>query len=163
MTTHPGIADWKRVEPRGMAAGRLLLRVLAALRHHSLDRAIARGVDPSSSPLLAFRAGRLTRARSRERLANSVRGVIAAAEHPPRMPSAKVPPSQSEVLGAQFALDEVEGLLCSSLPVYAEGIARLEMLLTDGASPLYSPEHPGELEEELERIVAGLQGREEDW
>jgi hypothetical protein len=163
MTGHPVIADLERVEPRGMAMHRFLTRALAVLRRHSLDRELARGVDPASSPGLALRASRLTRSRSRQRLARSLRDVIADAQHPPRVPSARVAPSRAEVLDARESLREVQDLLASSAPVYAAGIARLKMLLTDGVSPLYTPRHRGELGKELERILAGLEGRMEDW
>ena len=38
--------------------------------------------------------------------------------------------------------------------MYAQGLARLELLLTDGGGPLYSPAYPAALSDELDRIMA---------
>lgn len=101
-----------------------LTRVRAALLWTSLDRALARGVDPSASRALACRAAQLTSIRSRRRL---------------------------------------EALLLLEAPVYARGMAGLELLLADGVGCAYAPAYPGQLLDELEGLGLALEGREEGW
>jgi len=140
----------------------VLEALLARIRWRSLDRALAAGADPSSSATLAQRARHLTRPSTQASLAESVRGVIEAAGQPPAMPSSRIPPSRPEVPAARGDLERIASLLASDGPVYAEGLARLELLLTDGAGPLYSPDYPQALSSELDRITLALGTREED-
>jgi hypothetical protein len=76
------------------------------------------------------------------------------------MPSSAIQPPQVEVEEAGELLTEAGTILRSGAPIYCQGVARLRHLLSDGASPLYYPEHPGELSEEVEVIVAALEGRQ---
>jgi hypothetical protein len=78
------------------------------------------------------------------------------------MPSSRIPPSRPEAPAARSRLEAIEALLLSDAPVYAEGVARLELLLTDGGGPLYSPGYPAALSVELDRIMDALGTREED-
>jgi hypothetical protein len=70
-----------------------------------------------------------------------------------------VPPHRDEVATAGRLLVEVESILRSRGAVYAQGVAMLERLLTDAASPLYSPPHRGALAEELEMVISSLEGQ----
>jgi hypothetical protein len=140
---------------------RLLTPVRARLRRRRLDAALVAGADPCDSPVLAYRAARLTSERSRERLAASVDGVLAAAARPARALSAAVEPHRDEVADAGPLLAQVGEVLRSRAPVYSQGVAMLEQLLKDGGSPLYLPAWPGALNHELELIIAALEGREE--
>jgi hypothetical protein len=138
-----------------------LIRVRARLRRASLDDALARGADPCESPALAYRAARLTSERSRARTAARVTEILATARRPPRVFSAAVEPDREEVASAEPLLLQVAGLLQSSAPVYARGVAMLEGLLGDGGSPLYRPIRRAELTRGLELIIAALEGREQ--
>jgi hypothetical protein len=132
------------------------------LRWRRLDRALADGADPSSTAALARRARHLTRRGTRRRLAKDLRGVIAAATRGPTMPSSRIPPSRPEAPAARGQLEAIASEAASERPVYAQGLARLELLLTDGAGPLYSPDYPAALSDELDRIMEALGTREED-
>jgi hypothetical protein len=140
----------------------VLEAVIARVRWRSLDRALANGADPASSPALAERARHLTRPEVRAGLAESVRGVIEAASQPPVIPSSRVPLSRPAVPAARGDLQRLASLLASEVPVYAEGLARVELLLTDGGGPLYSADYPAALSRELDRIMTALGVREED-
>ena len=48
-------------------------------------------------------------------------------------------------------------------PVYARGVARLQLLLTEGGSALYTPHQTGQLRSEVEAILDALEGREDTW
>jgi hypothetical protein len=141
--------------------GQLLTQVRARLRRFSLDAALARGVDPCESPLLAYRAARLTSERSRGKMAAWVADILATAKRPARALSAAVEPDRDEVVAAEPLLMQVRELLQSTVPVYARGVAMLEDLLGDGGSPLYLPARRAELSHELELIIAALEGREQ--
>jgi hypothetical protein len=140
--------------------GQLLTRVRALLRHYSLDAALSRGADPCESPTLAYRAARLTSGRSRERMAASVADILVTAERPARALTAAVEPDRDEVAAAVPLLIKIRDLLGSTAPVYARGVAMLKGLLGDGGSSLYRPARRGELSDELELIIAALEGRE---
>jgi hypothetical protein len=162
LAAHPRIDELQPLAPRELGLKRLLVAALARIRWRSLDRALASGADPSSSAALARRARHLTRPDTRASLAGSLRDVIAAAGQPPPMPSSRIPPSRPEVPAARGELEAIASLLASDAPVYAEGVARVELLLTDGGGPLYSPDYPAALSRELDLINAALGVREED-
>ena len=92
-------------------------------------------------------------------LAQSVREAISANRRPLRL-SAAVPLNREEVARAGHLLVIVEASLGSAEPVYAQGMAMLRRLLSDGASPLFAPRYPGALSDELERIITALRGRQ---
>lgn len=139
----------------------LLTPVLAGVRRRSLDAALAAGADPCDSLSLAYRAGRLTSERSRAKLAASVDGVLAAVIRPARALSSAVEPHHYEVVAARPLLIQVGEVLRSRAPVYSQGVALLEQLLKDGGSPLYLPPWQGALNDELEVVIAALEGREQ--
>jgi hypothetical protein len=124
-----------------------------------LDAELASGADPCDSPALAHRAARLTRHRTREKLAASIDGVLAAAERPGLRLSSAIEPHRDEMAAASPLLVRVGQVLRSTAPVYSQGVAMLERLLTDGGSPLYLPASRGALHEELDLILATLEGR----
>jgi hypothetical protein len=140
--------------------GRLLTRVRARVRRASLDAALARGADPCESPVLAYRAARLTSERSRERTAAWVADILGTAGQRPRAFSAAVDPNRDEIAAAAPLLMQVQELLRSTAPVYARGVAMLEILLRDGGGPLYAPVRRAELGDTLEHIIAALEGRD---
>jgi len=160
---HPRTSELGPAVPRELGIKRLLVAGISRARWQALDRALASGADPSSSAALAERARHLTSTATRLRLASSVREVILAAGGPPSMPSSRIPPSRPEVPAARLELAAIEMRLRSDARVNARGMARLELLLTDGGGPLYSPDYPAALSNEIDRIVDGLGGREEDW
>ncbi len=130
-------------------------RVLSRLRWFSLDARIAAGEDPSSSALLAAHAVRLTSARRREQVADALHGLLRAAEQGPRL--SRVSPSGSALLSNERALTELARRLDSRLPVYARGVARLELLLSDSTGPAYRG-GVSALAEQLALAAAELEG-----
>jgi hypothetical protein len=110
-------------------------RLIARLRHCSLDRALIAGADPASSPQLAARAARLASTRERTLLAEGVERLLRAAQGAQRRWSAV---SRREPLLANSAeLHELASLLRSSRPLYVRGIAIVQRLLSDGTGPAY--------------------------
>jgi hypothetical protein len=70
--------------------------------------------------------------------------------------SAAVRPHRREVIAARTVLAILDRRLRGAEPVSARGVALLELLLTDGASPLYLPTEPGALGSRLRAAAAAL-------
>src|SRR5262245_50483077 len=140
-------------------------RVLARIRADSLDTALSEGADPASSGLLAQRAAWVTDRRSRRSLARSLRRTLDTLEPRRARPAltSAVPPNRAELESASQPLTRIAEMLESSEPVYAQGVARLHLLLARGGSALYDPDHVGQLAPEVEEILSALEGREETW
>jgi hypothetical protein len=118
------------------ALSRLLARSLA----RRLDGALIAGADPAGSTLLATRAARLTSARMRGSLADSLHGLVRAAHGPQRRWWALG--SRGAVLANASELDALAMLLASETPLYARGLALLNQLLADGTGPAYQGDAP---------------------
>jgi hypothetical protein len=107
------------------------------LRRGSLDRSLADGTDPAASPELARRARQLTSRRVRAGLAASIRNLLDAAEERPRGFTAAVPIQRHDVQRERQLLLQLAADLESDDDLNAKGIALVERLLIDGASPVY--------------------------
>jgi hypothetical protein len=138
----------------------LLPLIWAGLRRWNLDRRLTEGADPCASSALTRRAIRLTRRRSRDRLAENVDRVLIAVERPAAGLSSAVPVDASEVAAATPRLIEVREILRSTDPIYARGVAMLKRLLRDGGGSLYAPHRRGALNAELELVIGALEGRD---
>jgi len=136
-----------------------LARILATLRGWQLDRELSDGADPRSSALLTARAAQLTRRDTRDALAGRLEGALRASRRSPAMPTAAIQPPRIEVEAALALLTQAAAMLRTDGPIYCQGVARLRLLLSDGASPLYYASEPGELSKEAEAIVMALGGR----
>jgi hypothetical protein len=135
--------------PRGAPSPLTALR--ARMRSWRLDRELASGAAPWSSPLHAARALQLTSGRRRRSLARSLESLCAAAEQhrTPRL-TASVPPARDQVHEARRQLLAIAATLRSGGPVDARGVARLWTMLTDGNGPCYRSTHPAALAEALQ-------------
>jgi hypothetical protein len=141
----------------------MFIKAQAWFRGRSLDRALSNREDPASSAVLARRAAWLTSRKNRHALAQSITRLLDPPSGRRPGPSATVPPHRGELAGARMLLARVAALLEIDEPVYARGVARLQLLLTDGESALYAPHRTGELVGEAEGILDALEGREETW
>ena len=129
-----------------MTVAKLTQAVRAWLLRRELDRRIAQGADPGSSPELSRRARQLIAPGFRARMAAGLRRTISAAEHPwPRGLTAQIPVQRGAILEERAELLRLARLLTEEQTVSARGMARVEQLLTDGRSPLYCPAPRGAL------------------
>lgn len=114
-------------------------RLMARARAATLDRALAGGVPPEASAALALRAQALVRPSTRDALAHCVERLVEEAHHGhrPCTASARVPARRSAVIEATDLLQVLTAALRASAPVAARGVAQVNVLLTDGAGPLY--------------------------
>ena len=106
----------------------------------------------------ALRARQLTEPTSRKRIACSLRGVVGDAENPRAALLGSTAPVRSNIvvlwrealLGLAERLEQTDSL--NSL-----GLARAQVLLTDGTGPLYDPASRQSLGEAIWWIADGLQ------
>ena len=108
--------------------------LLSALRADSLDRALVAGHDPACSSALTLRAARLTSRRRRSQLAAGIDRLAAPAMA--RRRSVLAGPVAA-VSANRDRLCSLAALLRGGTPLYAAGVARLRLLLTDPTSPAH--------------------------
>ena len=132
------------------------LALIARWRAGELDRQLAAGASPAATALLAIRAGQLTGRRLRERVAAGLTRAVRDAERGACGFSAAARPDRHEVIAARTVLATLDRRLRGAEPVTAQGVALLELLLTDGTSPLYAPNEPGALGSRLRAAAAAL-------
>jgi hypothetical protein len=130
-------------------------RVVARLRGHSLDRALADGADPADCPLLAARAAQLTCRDARRWLADTVERFVLAAELPSR---GRVSPARGGVRANRAQFLELAARLRDDAPLYARGMAELKLMLRDGTGPAYLDRHGEALSRQLALVFGGLSG-----
>ncbi len=144
-------------EPRVRARHRVRHGLSAWWHAAELDRQLAIGADPSTSDALAIRAHRITRPRSRRRVAGGLSGALRGAKDRTPGFTAAVRPDARELLAAGPVVAALHGRLRTAEPVSARGVAILLGLLTDGTSPLYQPAEPGVLASHLRAAAAALE------
>ncbi len=151
-----------RDDPRD-AVGEIVLHLRAWLSRWRLDRELAAGGDPHE-PLLGVRARKLTHPRRREAIASRLEWAIAEAEsRPGRSLSAAIPVRREAVREARPLMLSLALELREPGPLSPQGIARAEMLVTDGGSSLYwdgrslyRDDSPGDLPTDLRSAIAAL-------
>jgi hypothetical protein len=126
------------------------------LQRGALDRRLAHGADPDASPELSRRARQLMSRRCRSGLAEGIRNVIEEVEYPRRGYGAAAPLNRRVILRERGFLVAIAEDLLSDDELSPRGIALVESLLTDGASPLYSPGPEDELHRALTHARAAL-------
>jgi hypothetical protein len=122
-----------------------------------LDRQLAAGTSPQISAEIGLRAQRLTRHRSRTRLADGLAKALSDAQDMTTGFTAAVRPDRREVLAARIVIAALDRRLRAPEPVTAHGVAMLQVLLTEGTSPLYRPSEPGALGSRLRAAAAALE------
>jgi hypothetical protein len=135
----------------------LAARLNARLHAPSLDRELASGIAPWRSPLHAARALALTSDRTRRGLARSLERLVEQAQQPRNQQrGAVVYPCREQVIEAMPALLTIAGRLRSADPVDARGMARLNILISDGSGPCYVRIRRNALTDALQEISQWL-------
>jgi hypothetical protein len=131
-------------------------RLAARLWAASLDQELADGADPADCPQLAARAAYLTCPVTRARLAATVERFVIAAELPTG--AGRVRPARGGVRANRARMLELATRLRDDAPVYARGVAKCRLILSDGAGPAYVDGHGEALARQLTAVLAGLRG-----
>lgn len=134
----------------------LMTRLGARTRRLDLDRALAKGADPASSPLLAARAAQLVGRANRYRLAAALEHLALTADAPPRL--WRTAPRRGAVEANWRQLMDLATTLRQGGLLYARGIAILELVLIDGSGPAYSDARGEGLARQLQLAGAALGG-----
>jgi hypothetical protein len=134
---------------------RLSHRLIARARAFALDRQLAGGVSPESSPPLALRARALTAPSTREQLARQLRRVLSYADDPPPL-GTRAPIRHSDVSEAETELHLLASRLQAPTSVGVRGVAKARVLIGDGCGPLYSPDGPGGLRAAVREATEAL-------
>jgi hypothetical protein len=117
---------------------RLRDRVRARFGAFRLDRALAAGASPDSGVLLSLRAETLMSMDNRQGLAQALRRVVADAARPLFPMGPVLPLARRDIRRHRNLIYELADVLDRGLPVDLRGLAAVEVLLKDGAGPLYT-------------------------
>lgn len=130
-------------------------RVMARLHAARYDRMLAVGVAAVEGSPLAVHAARLMSVDERETIARSLRRTLDDARNRMAPASSRIQLNIPNIIAAGDRIDQVTQRLHSPRPVAARGIARLRILLADGAGPMYRYGR-GDLEGRLGAAFAAL-------
>ena len=121
-------------DPRPSLTARLTARVRAG----SYDRLLSVGVTPEPGSPLAAHCARLTSRTERHAIARSLRRAVREVHEPTATTwSSRIPPNVPNITAAEELIDRVTQRLHSPRSISARGMARLRLVLSDGAGPLY--------------------------
>jgi hypothetical protein len=143
-------------DPLEMRPSRPIDRLLAQLLGASLDRQLAAGRTPESSPLLAARAQHIVAIRSRQEAARNWENLLRVARRGHGTYHPALPICGDRIIAAEPAVRELTRYLTAPLPVAARGVAMATGLLTDALSPVYNRRSRVTLAAALEAAIAQL-------
>jgi hypothetical protein len=130
------------------------VRAAARLGRGTLDRALTDGADPAASPLIAARTAQLGSGSTRARIADGLERLALSADNP--RGRARILPSRAAILGNRSELLELAAMLRRDRPLYAHGVAMLNVILTDGTGPAYTDRSGDALTRQLQIARASL-------
>jgi hypothetical protein len=143
-------------------------RVQVLLHRSRLDRLLCEEADPSQTPALSLRARQLQSTRHRLALAKGLERIVEATERRSSDRNATLPIDRDQVIRARRPLLQLAERLRGPDVVDPRGVAMVGRLLTDEASPIYSPAWsradapPGALESHARGALAALEDRTTD-
>jgi len=135
---------------------RLRDRLRARLCALALDRALAAGASPDSGLLLSLRAETLISMANRRALARALRRAVTDAGRPLQPLGPVLPLARRDILRQRGLIGELADVLDSPVPVDLRGLAAVEVLLRDGAGPLYTADRGDGLRTRLQAALNGL-------
>ncbi len=153
---HAAPSPWTARRTAARSQGRARAALSARWNAWDLDRQLAAGVDPRLSPALTLRADRITARRNRQRVADGL-GRALRSPHTRAAFTAAIRPDAREVLDSRTVLASLKQRVRADQPVAPQGMAILQILLSDCTSPLYQPDQTGELGSRLRTAAATLE------
>jgi hypothetical protein len=148
---------WVPRTPSGLPLRRRqswLIALRCRLRRNAIDKELAAGAEPDSTECRQLRASELTGRRSRQALAAAVERHIAAATTIP--PLDVLPVNWRGVRAAAPQLDRLSHRLREDPNVRAQGVARVQLLLTERDGALYAQGEDTRLVDEVRSTLALL-------
>ena len=131
-------------------------RIMTRAHRFALDRALAEGASPESSPALALRAQQLLRPTVRRQLGQQIETALRDARRPPFVTRTAPIPGHA-VRDSDGQLERLAMRLLDDRPLAVRGIAHVRTLLCDGTSPLYSASDPEALRAALDAATDALE------
>jgi hypothetical protein len=150
------LANGEDLDTISISRGGLRARLRTWCAGTELDCRLAQGASPDSSVPLSIRARRLMRPKNRRCIARGLRRVASSASASPHPGQRQVPLARAEIRECSRLMEELAGLLDGGQPVDPRGIARAELLLSEGNSPLYKAASGERLEPALRRAIDDL-------
>ena len=135
---------------------RLRDRVRARFGALRLDRALAAGASPDSGVLLSLRAETLMSMDNRRALAQALRRIVADSGRPLLPLGPVLPLARRDIKRHRDLIHELADVLDGGLPVDVRGLAAVEVLLKDGAGPLYTADRGDALGARLRAALTTL-------
>jgi hypothetical protein len=135
----------------------LPLPMRVRLHRRRLDRELADGLPPDGAADRALRAHQLGELATRTALARSLRDAVEVTGRRPARPLSSAVPVRPAVAESREGLLGLAERLERPGPVNACGVARVLVLLSDGAGPLYNPMSDRSIGEALWWVADGLQ------
>jgi hypothetical protein len=114
------------------------IRLLSRMHATSLDRQLASGRRPESDRVLAARAHALVALRSRRQRAEAWRNLLDRAETGSKGASNRAPLNRGRIIGAERELRDLIASLSAPATPTVRGVAMANLLMADGAGPLYN-------------------------
>jgi hypothetical protein len=136
------------------------LRARVFRSRQALDEQLAQGVSPARTLALALRARQLVSTESRQRLARGLERLVEAAQRAPCLCPIPVPISRREIRDMRSTLLGLAAYLRTERPVYAQGMASLSLLLSNGCSPAYGPHPANRLQDAIRATSEALDGHQ---
>jgi hypothetical protein len=131
-------------------------RLSATMFAGRYDRQVEKCLPVEPGSALYVHAARLTASGERERLARALRSALQDGKTPrPGVISARISVHRAAIAAVEDVVDDVTLRLHAPMAVRARGMARLRLLLADGAGPLFHPNR-GSLAAELRGVLAAL-------
>lgn len=133
----------------------LVAKMYAAVCARRLDRKADAGVLVRPASMLAAHTARLTSRRERTELASVLRAMLDQPGSQRPILSARVPVDRENIAEGRSLILTIIERLESRAPVRPRGVARLRLLIGDGAGPLYTSLR-GRLPAPLRGVLAAL-------
>jgi hypothetical protein len=143
-------------DPLAVRPSRVADRLLARLLGASLDRRLAAGCPPESSPRLAARAQHIVALRTRRQVARNWENLLRRAGRGSGTYHPALSVCRKQVIAAEPGVRELVRLLMAPLPVAARGVAMATAPLTDATGPVYNPRSEASLADVLDAAIAEL-------
>ncbi len=134
------------------------LSTRAQIGQTRLDRELASGANPDSDPLLQARARHLLSRDAREQIASTIDRILRPSDRA-ALYSARVPVCSPAVREAEPALAMLADRLRAYFSIDAQGVAKAQILLTDGSGPLYNPNSTSDVNSAAHGALAALDVR----
>ena len=127
------------------------------LQRNGIDHRLADGADPGSDAVIRARAEELTREETRRSIAENLERTLARAAGPRPLLSSQVPLARHAIHDSRPDLETIVERLKAPDDIPPQAVARVQLLLTDGAGPLYGEHRGGDLKAATHNVLDAIE------